>query len=76
MLTLRYRIKDINTHCLQQFKAHWECLENNNHNLYECRGPEFSLNKCVFTNLVCLYMILLAIRSQPCKTLSLIVHAT
>ncbi|KAJ6160573.1 NADH dehydrogenase (complex I) alpha subcomplex subunit 8 [Penicillium chermesinum] len=44
-------IKDINTHCLAQFKAHWECLENNNHNLFECRSPEFSLNKCVFQNL-------------------------
>ncbi|KAJ5082593.1 hypothetical protein N7532_011636 [Penicillium argentinense] len=44
-------IKDINTHCLQEFKAHWECLENNNHYLFECRKPEMALNKCVFDKL-------------------------
>ncbi|KZZ89795.1 NADH dehydrogenase alpha subcomplex, subunit 8 [Ascosphaera apis ARSEF 7405] len=41
-------IKDINTHCLSQFKTHWECLEQNNHNLWECRRPEKALNECVF----------------------------
>ncbi|KAF5855986.1 hypothetical protein ETB97_008122 [Aspergillus alliaceus] len=44
-------IKDINTHCLKQFTAHWECLENNNHHLWECRKPEMELNKCVFDKL-------------------------
>lgn len=44
-------IKDINTHCLQQFNAHWECLEQNNHRLWECRGPEMQLNNCVFDKL-------------------------
>jgi NADH dehydrogenase (ubiquinone) 1 alpha subcomplex subunit 8 len=48
-----YRIKDINTHCLKQFNAHWECLENNNQNLWECRKPEMELNSCVFEKLVC-----------------------
>lgn len=45
-------IKDINTHCLQQFNAHWECLENNNHRLWECRKNEMTLNQCVFDKLV------------------------
>ncbi|OJJ80985.1 coiled-coil-helix-coiled-coil-helix domain-containing protein [Aspergillus glaucus CBS 516.65] len=44
-------IKDINTNCLKQFTAHWECLENNNHNLWECRRPEMQLNNCVFEKL-------------------------
>lgn len=45
------RLKDINTHCLQQFRAHWDCLENWNHQLYQCRIPERKLNKCVFDNI-------------------------
>jgi NADH dehydrogenase (ubiquinone) 1 alpha subcomplex subunit 8 len=45
-------IKDINTHCLEEFKAHADCLENNNHYQFECRKPEMSLNKCVFDKLV------------------------
>ncbi|GJC84694.1 NADH-ubiquinone oxidoreductase 20.8 kDA subunit [Colletotrichum liriopes] len=44
-------LKDINTHCLEQFKAHWTCIENRNHQLYQCRQPEWKLNKCVFENL-------------------------
>lgn len=47
-----YSIKDINTHCLQQFNTHWQCLENNNHRLWECRKDEMELNKCVFDKLV------------------------
>lgn len=47
-----YSIKDINTHCLEEFKAHADCLENNNHYQFECRKPEMSLNKCVFDKLV------------------------
>lgn len=47
------RIKDINTHCLKQFNAHWQCLENNNHHMFECRKPEMDLNQCVFDKLVC-----------------------
>lgn len=47
-----HSIKDINTNCLDQFKAHWECLENNNHHLWECRRPEMQLNTCVFEKLV------------------------
>ncbi|KAJ5166875.1 NADH-ubiquinone oxidoreductase 20.8 kDa subunit [Penicillium canariense] len=44
-------IKDINTHCLDQFKAHADCLENNNHYLFECRKAEMSLNTCIFDKL-------------------------
>ncbi|BCR97237.1 coiled-coil-helix-coiled-coil-helix domain-containing protein [Aspergillus luchuensis] len=44
-------IKDINTHCLKSFTAHWECLENNNHKLWECRAQEMKLNSCVFEKL-------------------------
>jgi NADH dehydrogenase (ubiquinone) 1 alpha subcomplex subunit 8 len=47
-----HRIKDINTNCLKQFTAHWECLENNNHHMFECRQPEMELNNCVFEKLV------------------------
>ncbi|KAI5305823.1 hypothetical protein KEM55_008831, partial [Ascosphaera atra] len=44
-------IKDINENCLTQFKNHWECLENNNQNLWECRRAEKELNGCVFEKL-------------------------
>ncbi|KAF4827593.1 NADH-ubiquinone oxidoreductase 20.8 kDa subunit [Colletotrichum tropicale] len=44
-------IKDINTHCLEQFRAHWTCVENRNHQLYQCRPMEWKLNKCVYENL-------------------------
>ena len=52
------RIKDINTHCLKQFNAHWQCLENNNHHMFECRKPEVELNQCVFEKLVRLAQVL------------------
>ncbi|KAG7147720.1 NADH-ubiquinone oxidoreductase 20.8 kDa subunit like protein [Verticillium longisporum] len=44
-------LQDINTHCLESFRAHWNCLENRNHQLYQCRPQEWKLNKCVFENL-------------------------
>ncbi|KAF2085785.1 NADH dehydrogenase, alpha subcomplex, subunit 8 [Saccharata proteae CBS 121410] len=44
-------IEDINTHCLQEFRRHWDCLEHHNQQLWQCRRPERSLNKCVFENL-------------------------
>jgi len=37
--------------CLAEFDAHWQCLENNNQYFYACRGPERTLNKCVFDKL-------------------------
>jgi hypothetical protein len=45
-------IKDINENCLAEFRTHWECLENHNQQLWNCRTEERKLNKCVFTNLV------------------------
>ncbi|KAL6404902.1 NADH-ubiquinone oxidoreductase 20.8 kDa subunit [Ilyonectria robusta] len=45
-------IQDINTHCLAEFRKHWECLDDRNHQLWQCRPAEWKLNKCVFDNLV------------------------
>ncbi|RSM09391.1 hypothetical protein CDV31_007697 [Fusarium ambrosium] len=44
-------IQDINTHCLAEFRKHWECLDDRNHQLWQCRPAEWKLNKCVFDNL-------------------------
>ncbi|KAI9822875.1 MAG: hypothetical protein M1832_002900 [Thelocarpon impressellum] len=44
-------LEDINKHCLAEFRKHWECLENNNQQLWHCRRPETKLNRCVFDNL-------------------------
>ncbi|KAK0725815.1 hypothetical protein B0H67DRAFT_571629 [Lasiosphaeris hirsuta] len=44
-------IKDLNTSCLEQFRAHWECLDDNNHQLWQCRPAEWNLNKCAFEKL-------------------------
>ncbi|KAH8879352.1 NADH dehydrogenase, alpha subcomplex, subunit 8 [Thozetella sp. PMI_491] len=44
-------IEDINKSCLEQFRAHWQCLDNNNHQLWQCRPKEWKLNQCVFENL-------------------------
>ena len=48
-----YRLKDINENCLEEFRAHWNCLENYNHQLFQCRRPERLLNRCVFQKIVC-----------------------
>lgn len=45
-------IEDINKSCLEEFRAHYECLDNNNQQLWQCRPAEWRLNKCVFHNLV------------------------
>ncbi|PQE17871.1 hypothetical protein CJF30_00010387 [Rutstroemia sp. NJR-2017a BBW] len=45
-------IEDINKHCLEEFRKHWTCLDNNNQQLWQCRPQEWKLNKCVFENLV------------------------
>lgn len=52
MLTGVGRLDDINKSCLDQFRSHWECLEQNNQQLWQCRMKERGLNKCVFDNLV------------------------
>jgi len=48
----RDRLEDINTHCLEQFRTHWKCLDNNNHQLWQCRPEEWKLSKCVYDNMV------------------------
>ncbi|CAD6591468.1 MAG: hypothetical protein ASARMPREDX12_005181 [Alectoria sarmentosa] len=44
-------LDDINTNCLEQFRKHWQCLDNNNQQLWHCRRPEQLLNACVFDKL-------------------------
>ncbi|KAI9800428.1 MAG: hypothetical protein M1833_003314 [Piccolia ochrophora] len=44
-------LSDVNKHCLEDFRKHWLCLDNNNHQMWECRAYERSLNKCVFESL-------------------------
>lgn len=49
---LHRSIADINKSCLEEFRKHWTCLEDNNQQLWQCRPAEWKLNKCVFENLV------------------------
>ena len=49
---MKNRLDDVNKHCLAEFRAHWQCLDNNNQQLWQCRKFERPLNKCVFDNLV------------------------
>ncbi|KAL2057845.1 hypothetical protein ABVK25_001462 [Lepraria finkii] len=44
-------LDDINKNCLEEFRKHWQCLDNNNQQLWHCRRPEQLLNKCVFDKL-------------------------
>ncbi|KAG5942578.1 hypothetical protein E4U60_007192 [Claviceps pazoutovae] len=44
-------LKDIDTHCLAEFSKHWDCLENRNHQMWQCRPAEWKLNKCVYEKL-------------------------
>lgn len=46
------RLDDINKNCLDEFRKHWQCLDNNNQQLWHCRRPEQLLNACVFDKLV------------------------
>ena len=48
-----YSLDDMNKHCLAEFRKHWECLDDHNQQLWQCRKFERPLNKCVFDNLVC-----------------------
>jgi len=52
VLTHSHRLEDINKSCLTEFRRHWECLENNNQQLWQCRKVEKPFNKCVFDSLV------------------------
>jgi len=47
------RLEDVNKSCLEEFRKHWECLDNNNQQLWQCRKWERPLNSCVFEKLVC-----------------------
>ncbi|KAG9317691.1 Ndufa8, NADH-ubiquinone oxidoreductase complex I 19kd subunit, partial [Chiua virens] len=44
-------INKMRENCLEQFEAHWNCLESNNQEYYACRKPERTLNKCMFEKL-------------------------
>lgn len=44
-------LKDINKYCLDEFKLHYECLEQENHRLGSCRSAEKVFSKCVFDNM-------------------------
>ncbi|MCJ1447046.1 MAG: hypothetical protein MMC23_007555 [Stictis urceolatum] len=44
-------IDDINKNCLEQFRLHWQCLEKNNQQMWQCRNSERPLNACVFEKL-------------------------
>jgi NADH dehydrogenase (ubiquinone) 1 alpha subcomplex subunit 8 len=44
-------LDDINKHCLEEFRRHWNCLENKNQQLHQCRDQEWVLSKCVFDKL-------------------------
>ncbi|KAL8877602.1 MAG: hypothetical protein Q9198_004411, partial [Flavoplaca austrocitrina] len=44
-------IDDITKNCLQEFRNHWECLEDNNQQLWQCRKWEWKLNGCVYQKL-------------------------
>lgn len=51
-LLISHSLSDIDKHCLEEFRKHWSCLDNNNQQLWQCRRYERPLNKCVFDNLV------------------------
>lgn len=44
-------IKDLNAHCAESFKLHYECLNENNYRMSNCRKAETLFNNCVFENL-------------------------
>ncbi|PSK45253.1 NADH-ubiquinone oxidoreductase 20.8 kDa subunit [Elsinoe australis] len=44
-------LEDVRANCLSEFRAHWQCLENNNQQLWQCRKVEKPLNQCVFEKL-------------------------
>ncbi|KAI3406441.1 NdufA8 [Candida oxycetoniae] len=44
-------LKDLNKYCFDEFKLHYDCLEQNNQYFSRCRASEGVLSKCVFDNL-------------------------
>ena len=59
------RLEDINKSCLDEFRKHWECLDNNNQQMWQCRKMERGLNKCVFDNLVSYALPLVSLDVRP-----------
>ena len=55
LIRVNGRLDDINKNCLEEFRKHWQCLDNNNQQLWHCRRPEQLLNACVFDKLVSLF---------------------
>ena len=45
-------IDDVKKHCLDEFRLHWQCLDENNQQMWECRLKERRLNRCVYNSLV------------------------
>ncbi|ORZ32067.1 hypothetical protein BCR44DRAFT_1502300 [Catenaria anguillulae PL171] len=41
----------LKANCGQEYKAHWSCLDNSNHEFKKCRPEERKLNDCVFDKL-------------------------
>ena len=58
------RLEDINKSCLEEFRQHWMCLEDNNQQLWQCRRPERRFNSCVFDKLVRLVKLVTSINDQ------------
>ncbi|KAL0085249.1 NDUFA8, NADH-ubiquinone oxidoreductase complex I 19kd subunit [Phycomyces blakesleeanus] len=44
-------ITKLRENCGKEFDAHWQCLENHNQELFNCRKPERTFNTCVFEKL-------------------------
>lgn len=65
-------LDDITKNCLFTFQQHWTCLDDNNHQLWQCRKFERALNKCVFEKLVRIWIerlaTLIAAADRNCRT--------
>ncbi|KAG0149034.1 hypothetical protein CROQUDRAFT_654117 [Cronartium quercuum f. sp. fusiforme G11] len=44
-------ISKIKSNCLDEFNAHWQCLELNNQKLEDCRKREKTFNTCLYDKL-------------------------
>lgn len=54
-------LEDVNRECLEEFRKHWRCLDDNNQQLWQCRRWERPLNKCVFESLVSWFSLIRSI---------------
>ncbi|KAI8894709.1 hypothetical protein BC833DRAFT_623722 [Globomyces pollinis-pini] len=45
-------IEKLKANCDNEWEAHWDCLDRNNHRFEKCRKKEAPFNKCVFDKLV------------------------